>query len=91
MYTDHKLPRMSIREFRASLKSDVPLPVIATADGHDAFAVVPFPIPRDLLDRAKAHEAQCPFCGITAEPKPIPGEAVQAQCGNCRSRFRWVM
>lgn len=73
MYTE-KPRRMSIRKFRASIKASMDLPVIVAADGQDAFAVVPV----SVLDRAEAHEAQCPFCGITAEPKPQPGQAVQA-------------
>lgn len=89
--TETKVKRIPIREFRASLKATMALPVIVTADGQDAFAVVQVDVLQDLLDRTEAHQVKCPFCGTVGEPKPLPGQGVQAQCGSCRRPFRWVL
>lgn len=59
MYTFDKPRRMSIREFRAALKSDMPLPLIVTSDGQDAFAVVPV---EEFTDRTE-----------TSAAPPVPG------------------
>ncbi len=75
--TESKVKRMSIREFRASVKADMPLPVIVTADGVDAFAVVRFDILRQALNRPV--EIQCPQCDKKVRP-----ESIQGRCPYCR-------
>jgi len=56
-----KVKRIPIREFLASVKADMELPVIVTSDGQDAFAVLSFDLLREWHRRLQK-KAVCPRC-----------------------------
>ena len=70
MYTDSDIRRLPVREFRAGIRSDMDLPLVVTADGEDAFAVIPMACLREMLEKAAAHE-NCPYCRFTASLKAL--------------------